>query len=412
MKGKARNTVLAIAMMVFMTVWASSEERVLHSFSSPEGTGAFAPLVVDAAGNLYGILQYDGAYGAGSVYELQRSGGGWNFKVLYSFTGTSDGGGPKGGLVLDNAGNLYGTTAIGGLYGYGVVFELAPSQQGWTESVLYTFQNASDGASPRTGLTFDSTGNLYGTTFYGGSGGWGTIFRLSPHAGQWSFSVLYSFRRSADGGEPSSAVLLDGAGNLYGTAGVGGDFDYGVIYRLQNSNGGWVESTLYSFFAGVDGNGAGAMLLDGHGNLYGEAGGGGYQGGFCGEYFGGCGTVFKLIVPNHTSQGNRIFQVVHIFTTGADNSGVPSGALLLDSTGNLFGTAYIGNHNNAGTVFKLSPVGNSWVATTLHEFGNGKDGSKPASGVVMDQAGNLYGTTTGGGDFGAGVIFEITAQSR
>jgi uncharacterized repeat protein (TIGR03803 family) len=210
---------------------------VIHSFSGSDGASPFAPLAVDAAGNLYGTAPYGGSYKNGLVFELSPgSGGSWTDTVLYSFTGKQDGGDPLAGLLLDSSGNLYGTNnAFHSNGGSGAVFKLAPNSDGtWTESTLHTFSKAGDGSDPRSGLVQDAAGNLYGTTYVGGAKGAGTVYRLSPNSqGGWIEHILYSFTGGKDGNGVIGGVILDSAGHVFGNTAVGGSSGDGVVFVLQ-----------------------------------------------------------------------------------------------------------------------------------------------------------------------------------
>ncbi len=257
-------------------------QAVLHNFVQEGGDGwapAYGNVVFDQAGNIYGTTQYGGAYGDGTVYELTPSDGGWTETILYSFTGGSDGGVPYAGVIFDNAGNLYGTTFVGGTGDGGVVFRLAPSGQGWTESVLYRFDPGSGNNGPIGGLILDPAGNLYGTTTNSkGSSGSGAVFKLSPYNGQWILTVLYSFP-GYPGYGPYSSLLMDAAGNLYGTTYRGGAYENGSVFKLTPGQGGWTYTSLHDFkdFSGGF-DVAGGVTLDDNGNLFGTASYGGAYG--------------------------------------------------------------------------------------------------------------------------------------
>ncbi len=252
-------------------------------------------IILDQSGNIYGTSSQGGAAGCfsgscGTVFELTRSARGiWTESTIYTFTGGNDGGSP-GGVILDGAGNLYGTDELGGYtggnchpYGCGVVYELMRSGSTWLEKTLYTFQGAGDGANPSGGLIFDPAGNLYGTTTAaGGPSGGGTAFELTPSNGNWIFTVLYNF---ADRGEPNG-VARDASGNLYGTTGVGGPYGKGSVFKLTPSNGSWTYTSLHDFTGGSDGGFPTCnVVFDASGNLYGTA----YAGG-ADEY----GVVWKI----------------------------------------------------------------------------------------------------------------------
>jgi uncharacterized repeat protein (TIGR03803 family) len=255
-------------------------------------------LIFDSAGNIYGTTEQGGQYGTGTVYKLTKSNGVWIESVLYSFGHGSDGSFPVGGLVMDALGNLYGTTGLGGDLscpgfggeGCGTVFELSPSGSGWTETVLHTFQGP-DGSYPHATVTLGPSGEIYGGTTDGGSANAGVLFELSPSGGSWSYSVLYQFQGSLDGG-PLGPLVLDSAGNLYGTTTAQGIYRMGSVFELAHSNGGWSYTTLHDFTGIDDGRQPWAgPALDSHGNLYGTALSGG-----TGRCEGGrnCGTVWEI----------------------------------------------------------------------------------------------------------------------
>lgn len=256
-------------------------ETILHAFGgASDGSYPQGPVILDAQGNLYGTTQSDGdpVCKCGTVYEIQHlANGHWSKKRLYAFTSGSDGAAPFAGLAFDGAGNLYGTTVDGGSFNSGTVFKLSPAGGGaWTESVIYTFGSASgDGSWPSGDLTIDSLGNLYGTTS-GGGAGFGTVFELSPSGGSWTENVIHTFQGGADGSTPYSSLTFDSAGNLYGTTWTGGTNNAGTVYELSPAGGGdWTE-TLPIVFNGKNGMElSGGVIFDKQGNFYGgtEAGG-------------------------------------------------------------------------------------------------------------------------------------------
>jgi uncharacterized repeat protein (TIGR03803 family) len=270
-------------------------ESVPYRFTGQHG--AFFPgpgnLLFDRAGNIYGTTKQGGDYGSGTVYELTKSNNGfWIESVIYSFPGSgSDGYFPAGGLVVDSAGNLYGTTTTGGSgCECGIVFELSPSGSGWTETVIHQFQGP-DGSTPYATLTLGPSGEIYGATAGGGSGNAGVIFEMSPSGGSWSYSVLYQFQGTSPGG-PNGPLVLDAAGDLYGTAAADGAYGFGSVFKLTPGNGGWSYTSLHDFTELSDGAyPLGGPTLDSHGNLYGTAAGGGSR--TCGgsNY---CGTVWEI----------------------------------------------------------------------------------------------------------------------
>jgi len=388
---------------------ATVRETVLHSFN-PSGAEAFpyAGLIVDHAGNLYGTTYRGGTYNVGTVFELSRNGNvGWTQKVLHSFNNNGvDGMYPYAGLIFDSAGNLYTTTQNGGIYYGGTVVKLSPSQGGgWTETVLHNFNpSTTDGFNPLAGLIVDRAGNLYGTTSGGGSGTSpaGTVFELSPSGSVgWTEKVLHNFNNNGtDGAHPFSGLVLDGSGNLYGTTTSGGSNGDGVVFELSpNGSGGWTEMLLHSF-NGTDGGYPGAALIfDGSGNLYGTTENGGAN---------NFGTVFELS-PN--GSGGWTETLLHSFNFNGSDGVYPYAGVIFDAAGNLYGTTWEGGTYVYGTVFELMPQpGGSWSETVLHSFQpNGVDGVSPQSaGLIVDAAGHLFGTTINGGRYNVGTMFEMS----
>ncbi len=241
----------------------------LYGFSggADGSTPDFGALIFDHAGNMYGATSAGGS-GNGVVYEMVGSGTNWTEHAIYSFAGSPDGAVPYSGVIFDNAGNLYGTTTAGGASGNGTVYELSPSGGGWTERVLYSFTGGSDGSYPTSGLIFDAAGNLYGSTNVGGAGGGGTVFELSPSGGSWTYSLLHSFTGGANCGPWSSLTLQ--AGNLYGATVCDGASSAGSVFELSPSGNNWIYSSLYDFTGGNDGKFPyGSVSFDATGNIYG-----------------------------------------------------------------------------------------------------------------------------------------------
>jgi uncharacterized repeat protein (TIGR03803 family) len=408
----------ALVLIPLNGAWAASKEQVLHSFqeNGEDGLQPFTGLVVDASGNLYGTTEAGGTGGAGTVFELTHGANGkWTEKVLRNFHFHSkDGFHPVAGLTLDAAGNLYGTTLQGGDVNCrcGVVFELSPGANGkWRETVLHTF-SGSDGSSPNAGVVLDGAGNLYGTTYSGGSGGCycGTVFKLSPGMdAQWTETILHNFSEDGKDGEaPLAGVVLDAVGNVYGTTFWGGTHHNGMVFELSpNANGSWTETIVHEFGSeyGINATGSG-VILDGSGNLYGTT----FLGGAHGD-----GTVFEL---SPGANGNWSIKTLHSFN-GKDGTFLVGG-LVFDVMGNLYGTADLGglnqcSGNGCGVVFELSPGSDRWAEKVLHDFrDNGKDGFRSSAGLAVDSGGNLYGTTIYGGTgkgqscpVGCGTVFKV-----
>jgi uncharacterized repeat protein (TIGR03803 family) len=261
---------VAIFIVILTLAGASSasepKETVLHEFGSgTDGAAAYGRVISDAAGSLYGTTALGGTSGAGIVFELTKpkAPAVWTETILYNFTGGSDGSQPYGGLIFDAAGNLYGTTFQGGASGAGTVYQLTPGQGGtWTETVLYSFAGDADGMGPQSDLNFDQAGNLFGTTTGGGSPGNGIVFELmAGQGGSWTETVLHRFMTS-EGTSPRAAVIFDSKGSLYGTLANGGAAGAGAVFRLKATNGGaWAEETLYTFTGGNDGLGPLCRLI-------------------------------------------------------------------------------------------------------------------------------------------------------
>jgi uncharacterized repeat protein (TIGR03803 family) len=399
--------VIFVGVLFLTSAWAADHETVLYSFGFDDDGGGGANLIRDAAGNLYGTgdggIYLCGEFHlpCGTVYELSRGEGvGYTKTVLYNFNGTN-GYGPNG-LVMDAAGNLYGVTVSGGLYGGGIAYELSPSEGGgWTETVLYNFSSGGGFGNGSFSLWRDAAGNLYGTMTEGGTYGAGIVFELSPGGGgAWTETVLYSFGNGSDGEYPESGVMMDAAGNLYGTTVSGGTYcpsigGCGIAYEISPGEGGNWSETMVHNFNGNDGQGPWAsLILDAAGNVYGTTGGGGTY---------SEGTVFEL---SPSEGGGWTETVLHSFQFDGHDGRSPVAPLILDPSGNLFGTTSDGGMNRLGTVFELSARQGGWSETVVHNFGN--DGEVSFGGVVMDRAGDLYGNTGAGGLYGYGTAFELT----
>ena len=423
-------TILAFAAGVATTtnstIAVGQTQTVLYSFAGgADGAYPYAGLTADGNGNFFGTTSQGGTgkcgsggnAGCGAVFELSpASSGGWTEKVLYSFTNSPDGADPMAGVVLDGKGNLYGTTAAGGFVsgfcnsGCGTIFQLSPSAAGtWKETVLYKFHGfpIGDGALPYAGLIFDSVGNLYGTTGDDGSESLGSVFELSPKSsGGWMLFTLARFK-GANGQGPVGGVIFDSKGNLYGTTAEGGansnlDGSEGTVFELSpQGNGGWIERVLYSFGSKPnDGyNPRAGLAMDNSGHMFGTT--------FNTDAGANGGSVFEVAL----AQGQWKEWIVHNFPSQVGYDGLsPTAGVTFDSAGNLYGTTGQGGRDERGTVFKLTNTGGgNWSENTLpYSFTGGSDGSQPAAGVILDAAGNIYGTTVSGGQNGFGVVFEIT----
>jgi uncharacterized repeat protein (TIGR03803 family) len=423
-------TLAAISVGLTARAHAQTETTLFDLQGTDDGNYPFSGVAFDAVGNLYGTTVYGAVYncngnaGCGAVYEISPPASGtgtWIETVLHTFTGASDGGKPYAGVVTDSSGNVYGAATSGGEtgsalckpWGCGVIFKLSPAGGGaWTETVLHSFSGARDGSAPYGTLVFDSAGNLYGTTIGGGNntssncspGGCGVVFKLTPGSAGWQETVLYAFSGENDGAGPIAGVVFDNAGNLYGTTTSEGDVkgcSCGSVFKLSPGASEWKETTL-NVFTGLDGNEPqGTVAFDSAGNLYGTTSQGGPPEG-CDD---GCGVVYKL---SPSASGPWTATEVHVFSQDElDNGYGPLGSLVLDSAGNIYGTAYGGGSFNDGIMFKMSLDSGIWRESGAIDF-DGTNGGVPLGGLISDSAGNLYGTTAIGGTHNAGVVFRYT----
>jgi len=373
---------------------------LIHVFTNRDDGSSPNSIVIDRAGNLYGTS-------LSGVFRVKPENGGWIFTPLCTLAGYE----PVSVTLAPN-GVLYGTTITGGLhgsgcgtYGCGVVFRVQPPARasgtvlgGWNETVLYEFTGIPDGATASGGVVLDQAGNLYGTTAEGGELGRGTVYELTPSNGSWTETILYAFTGVEDGMSPWAGLVFDQQGSLYGTTTTGTPlYAAGTIYKLSPSGSGWTEHILYYLNGGSDGESPVTRLIfDPSGNLYGAAASGGTQ---------LDGTAFELTAnPN----GSWNFGALYDFSGSRTGFQPPYGPLIIDAAGNLYGTWVNAGSYGLGSVFKLTPSNGGWSYTSLHDFTGGIDGSYPISGVVMDANGNLFGGTLEGGEYGAGVLFEIT----
>ena len=442
---------------------AASQEAIIYSFggSTSDSQIPSTALVADKAGNLYGATTKGGASECGAVFELSpQTNGSWAESVIYSFTKTRSlcTGTPGPSLILDGQGNLY-STALGGAHGAGFVYELSPSSSGWTLTDLYDFHPTyayRDGYYPYAGVTLDHAGNLYGTTYLGGIGqcynsqgdvtesgtavsktigleppkgntssGCGIIFELSPSSsGAWTEKILYNFRSGADGAGPWSSLTLDANGDLFGTTSGGGTGNggcigvyiqgCGTVFELTRAHGGWKEQVLYAFTGDADGGiPLSGVIFDRAGNLYGTTPG----------EFGEYGSVYEL---SPTSTGTWTETTLSSFLNETYGYGAAS-SLIIDNAGNLYGTTQYGagptgtaqvsatGHTapppkpvGPGTIFEITPGQNGTSATNwLHTFAGTPDGLNPSAGMVRGPDGAFYGTTTYGGAFELGTVYKF-----
>lgn len=368
-----------------------SKFSVIFVFSTPDtGESPQSGVIRDAAGNLYGTTYGDFAPLFGAVFKLDPAG---RETVLHRFTDEeNDGANPSGGLIRDEAGNFYGNTQYGGTFDRGTVFKLDPAG---SLTVLHSFAGGADGATPWGSLVRDATGNFYGITAFGGPSDNGTVFKLDPNGTK---TVLHSFTGGPDGSFPLAGLVQDSGGNLYGTAAQGGvttcPRGCGVVFKLDPTG---ALTVLHSFTGAPDGSyPQGVLTRDAEGNLYGTTFYGGLALGL------GFGTVFKVDPAGKET-------LLYKFADHRDGS-YPSTGLVRDTAGNLYGTASGDGAVNFGTVFKLDPAG---TLTVLHSFDGGAwDGAFPSGRLVRDGKGNLYGTTSRGGAHrrcfqGCGTVFKV-----
>jgi hypothetical protein len=419
------------ATILSVTVCGWAGETVLYSFpGGANGSNPQGVLAMDSSGNLYGTTFGGGLNGncsagfCGVVYELSPSvGGGWTQTVLYSFKGTTDGGNPQAGVILDSAGNLYGTTVEGGdtscsAIGCGTVYELVRGTGGtWTEKILYGFTGGADGGNPIAGLVFDSAGNLYGTTSAWGDlggcsgNGCGSVFELSPGAdGTWTETTLHTFSHiGRDGNDPAASLVIDAHGNLFGTTALGGLFpNYcsdgcGTVFELRPAvDGSFDYGVIYRFGAtSTDGEGpVGGILLGPEGSLYGTTNVGGS---------GSSGAVWEI-----SGSGTGLTEtILYSFPGGGTDGLSPTSTMAFSPRGELYGTTESGGNSTSpgcpdscGTIFRLTHTGTTWTASPPFRF-DGPDGARPGnSGLIRDAAGDFYGVTANGGSTGSGVSFD------
>jgi uncharacterized repeat protein (TIGR03803 family) len=407
-----------VLLFCISTMATAQKESTVHNFKrGSDGAFPDASLISDSANNLYGTTTEGGGStsckagqtvtGCGTVFELTPPGNGiqhWTETILYAFQGgTADGASPATALVFDAAGNLFGTTGGDGAHNAGTIFELSPPAApggAWTESVLYSFA----AEHPTSGLAVDSAGNLYGEASAP------EVYELSPPSvagGAWTFSVLRVFSNQSEGSNPIGGLTLDKSGNLYGTSATGGILERngcslntcGLVFELVKPVTGttWQERIRYSF-TGQNGDGAtpyGGVVFHGGNNLYGTTLNGGDGSG---------GTVFEL------SPGSGSWTETVLYGFNAATFHGPEAGVVFDHNGNLYSTLYYGL-GGGGEVFELSPpaeTGNPWTFTDLFDSTCGDDGCNIATGLLVDKAGVLLGTTADGGTGKFGVVFSVT----
>jgi uncharacterized repeat protein (TIGR03803 family) len=420
---QARQAIRVVCLLMLTGICGAAQTfTLLHAFTG--GAGGALPVAgvsVDRAGNLYGTTFYGGGDGGdGLAYSLKNRNNAWVFSPLYNFS-LGRGSFPSARSVIAPDGTLYGTTQSGGsqsceILGCGVLYRLRPPSTicrstncYWSETLPWEFVlQGGQGVSPGYGdLLFDHAGNIYGTTVSDGSNAAGTVYKLTHSGGNWTYNTLYLFSGGGEGKYPESGVIMDAAGNLYGTTLNGGvlgsncgSYGCGTVYELSPSGSGWTEKILYSFQNLNDGaDPIAGLWLDSAGNLYGAATRGGVNGG---------GTIFKLAPSGN---GNWTFSVLYSFTqsgTGfCDYVSGPTGALVMDTAGDLYGNTCTNGAYGYGAIFKLTPSNGGWAYTSLHDFTDGDDGAWPVGGVSITPDGKLFGTASGGGSGQYGTVWEI-----
>ncbi|MFZ0481328.1 MAG: Ig-like domain-containing protein [Terriglobales bacterium] len=389
-------------------------QTVLHQFGSAQLDGVYPSggLIKDNDGNFYGATSNGGQIGLGSVFEFTPSSSGGTYNAIYSSQY-----GPCdyyiSFLSIDSLGNLYGTCD----FFHGGVFEISKGSDGnWIESNAYGFTGVYDGAVPSSPVVVDSAGNVYSTTLNHGAYDVGTIDELALADSQWLENTLLAFGGGGVTAAGPDALIMDSAGDLYGTAGGQTLSNQGVLFKLHHTAKGWVYSVIHAFQGGPNDGGwpMGNLTFDAAGNIYGTAGEGLQASGEC------CGGVYKI-----TKSGKISW--LYVFQGGADGA-LPASGVVFDKNGNLYGTTYEGGGGNpdycgtgigygCGVVFKLTPPSSesstaAWTESVLHTFTGGTDGDFAAGPLVLDDAGNIYGTTDGGGNGwgigGYGVLYELT----
>ena len=423
-----RAAAAALAMVLGLLVAATPAAlaqtfKVLHNFTNGnDGSQPEFGLVMDRAGNLYGTTPYGGDIqdcsglqnggggpppGCGVVFKVKKAGSGWIVESLFLFGSKQETISPYAGTpAIGPNGTVYGMTYLGGPGYDGYIFNVAPppsapvsSNAPWSYDLLYQFTGNPDSNNPSrlSPLIFDAAGNIYGVAAYGGLFNYGTVFELTPSAGGWTEHILYTFTNGADGSHPSG-IIFDGDHNIYGTALYGGnqDCDFndgcGTIFKLTPSGSGWTETTIHIFQQGKDGGWPGPPIMDKLGNLYGIT-----------TRFGPAdgGTVWEL----SPSGAGWNFTVLQPFINDTVSTHGPF-PLAQDAAGSLYGVSSWGGNQNYGFAFKLTPSGAGWTYTELHRFGS--DACTPAGGPVLDAAGNIYGMAEYCGPYDLGAIWEIT----
>jgi|HubBroStandDraft_1064217.scaffolds.fasta_scaffold00423_7 uncharacterized repeat protein (TIGR03803 family) len=409
--------VIATAFLTSVSCAMAQTERVIYSFDGvPDGAYPWGSLIEHGQGSFYGTAIEGGGFNCGTVFELKRDSSAVSMSVIWAFgnAGASDGCNPNAGVIVDAAGNLYGTTYGGGSEGYGTAFELSPDGTGgWAEKIMWNFGavngNVQDGLTPTAGLAMDPAGNLYGTTLYGTGDACGTVFELSPNGdGNWSEAVLHTFDSCGggpDGLQPFAGVTLDSAGNIYGTTAQGGSSGCGTVFALEKASG-WKENQIYIFKCGNDGElSETPVIFTKAGHLLGTASEGG-------DFAGG--VAFELV---KTASGWQQ-TVLHAFGSVPNDGVHPNSGLT--ARGNHYYGATMGlpselysncGYYTCGIVYELTQTAAGWSYSILHSFVNPDDGTFDGwygDGLTETEDGHIYGATGAGGTHGLGTVFEIT----
>ena len=380
----------------------AATEKVIYNFAAiPDGHLPVGPLTADSQGNFYGTTDQGGnSNSVGTVFELSPDGhGGWSEKVLYSFCSVGgasclDGAYPLGSeLAIDGMGNLYGTTYSGGTGNWGTVFELSPEGEGWSEKVLYNFTGQLDGSNPQSGVILDSSGNLYGTNPVAWGTNGGVVFKLSPSENEWTYTVIYGIE-FINAQYFTPGLVMDGNGNLFGAAGLD-------VFELTPNGGAW-DSTILHTFPGSGYAFEGTPVLDQSGDIYGTM-----------MHIAKRGRQWKSGEVYQLTRKNGVWKSKTLYSWPSGTG--PRGGVVLDSSGNVYGANFGGGTYGQGRVFELlKPAkGNKYSERDLWNFcdltpecQNSRGGALPLDGVILS-GGNLYGTTSTGGTTNGGVIFEI-----
>lgn len=407
-------TVFAATLLLAATARAGTEQ-VLYPFTGgADGYFSTTGVVMDPSGNLYGVTNFGGSSFDGTIYELTPNGsGGYTYNLIHSFENSEGNGFANNSLLLDGGGNLYGLAESGGPGNSGTVFELSPGAGGWTLTVLYAFHGGKDGSVGEGNLVMDAAGNLYGVTTQGGdvslcTNGCGTVFELIHSGSVWTKQEIYRFHGKGDGAFPQAGVVFDSSGSLYGTTSQQGIFSKrctdgcGTVFKLSPPASGhiWTETVLHRFTDADGSTPVEAVTLDGQGNVYVPTSVGGNL--RCG-LANGCGAIVEV----SPSSGGWSSKVLYTFA-GQKDGGAPTSPLISDISGNLYGSTFSGGSNGWGEIFELSPGASGWTKTEVYSFTSLSDGGDPGGPLVRDASGNLFGHTYLRGQYGEGVVFEVT----